>query len=71
MIYEMITKLVLPCTFRCCEIYGVPYCAFNVSAVSELEVFLLGIAGHMTTRRGPDVARGPDVVHHCLSGTHV
>src|SRR6218665_2072429 len=66
MIYEMITKLVLPCTFRCCEIYGVPYCAFKVSAVSELEVFLLGIAGDMTTRRGPDVARGPDVVHHCF-----
>jgi len=27
-------------------------------------IFLLGVAGHMTTRRGPDVARGPDVVHH-------
>src|SRR6218665_2417901 len=23
----------------------------------------------MTTRRGPDVARGPDVVHHCSTGT--
>src|SRR6218665_3761778 len=22
----------------------------------------------MTTRRGPDVARGPDVVHHCITG---
>jgi len=28
-------------------------------------IFQLGVAGHMTTRRGPDVARGPDVVHHC------
>src|SRR6218665_303899 len=48
----------------------VPYCGFNVSAVSELVVFLLDIAvhtdnaRHRTTRRGPDVARGPDVVHH-------
>jgi len=64
MIEKMITKLVLPCTFRCCEINCVPYCEFNGSAVSELGVFLLGIAGHITTRRGSDVARGPDVVHH-------
>ena len=27
-------------------------------------IFLLAMAGHMTTHRGPDVARGPDVVHH-------
>ena len=26
-------------------------------------IFLLRVAGHMRTRRGPDVARGPDVVH--------
>jgi len=44
----------------------VPYCRFNVSAISELVIFLLEIAGHMTTRSGPDVARGPDVVHHCF-----
>src|SRR6218665_1698536 len=25
---------------------------------------LFNIVGHITTRRGPDVARGPDVVHH-------
>src|SRR6218665_2983992 len=62
-----------PCTFRCCEMNLVPYCRFIVSAVSELVILLLNIAGHMTTRRGPDVARGPDVVHHwcrsfnCLS----
>ena len=42
-----------------------PFCGFNVSAVSKLVMFLLDVAGHMTTRRGPDVARGPDVVHHC------
>src|SRR6218665_1274214 len=28
-------------------------------------LFLLDVAGHIGTRRGPDVARGPDVVHHC------
>ena len=25
------------------------------------------MAGHITTRRGPDVPRGPDVVHHCFT----
>jgi len=30
-------------------------------------IFLLGVAGHMTTHRGPDLARGPDVVHHCFT----
>src|SRR6218665_394705 len=39
------------------------YCAFNVGAVSVLVAFLLDIVDHMTTRRGPDVARGPDAVH--------
>ncbi len=37
---------------------------FNVSVVSDIVAFLVDIAGHLTTRRGPDVARGPDVVHH-------
>src|SRR6218665_1816214 len=31
----------------------------------KLLLFLLNVAGHIRTRRGPDVARGPDVVHHC------
>src|SRR6218665_3996282 len=64
----MIVSWFSPCTFslksfRCCEIR--PKCVgFNVSAVSEIVDFLFGLAGHLTTRRGPDVARGPDVVHH-------
>src|SRR6218665_4123850 len=29
-------------------------------------LFLLDVAGHIGTRRGPDLARGPDVVHHCI-----
>jgi len=28
------------------------------------------MASHLATRRGPDVARGPDVVHHCFMGNH-
>ena len=28
--------------------------------------FLFTVAGHMTTRRGPDVTRGPDIVHLCF-----
>jgi len=28
----------------------------------------LDTAGHTRTRRGPDVARGPDVVHHWFRG---
>src|SRR6218665_2631544 len=32
----------------------------------KLLLFLLDVAGHIRTRRGPDVARGPDVVHHCF-----
>ena len=36
----------------------------NVNASSKSLFSLLDIAGHMATRRGPDVARGPDVVHH-------
>src|SRR6218665_1767142 len=34
--------------------------------ISGLKIitFLLDPAGHTRTRRGPDVARGPDVVHH-------
>ena len=27
---------------------------------------MLDVAGHIRTRRGPGVARGPDVVHHCF-----
>jgi len=30
-------------------------------------IFLLELVGHLTTRCGPDVARGPDVVYHCLN----
>jgi len=33
-------------------------------SVLKSRFFLLDLAGHLTTRRGPDVARGPDVVHH-------
>jgi|SRR6218665_300683 len=41
---------------KCCEIR--PRCkpiGFNVSVIVD---FLLDLAGHLTTRRGPDVARG-------------
>lgn len=48
---------------RGCEIRGMRYCGFNVSAVSEIVAFLLDIASHMINHRGPDVALGPDVVH--------
>ena len=37
--------------------------------MSVIVDFLLDLAGHLTTRRGPDVARGPDVVHHCSTET--
>jgi len=35
----------------------------QMSGLTE-SLSLLDTAGHMRTRRGPDVARGPDVVHH-------
>src|SRR6218665_369471 len=57
-------------SFRCCLGLNVKgLCrlptAHSVSvAVLKSRFFRLDTAGHMTTRRGPDVARGPDVVHH-------
>ena len=33
------------------------------SILMSVPIFLLDTAGHMTTRHGPDVARGPDVAH--------
>jgi len=30
-------------------------------------VFLIYVAGHMTTKYGLDVARGPDILHHLTS----
>jgi len=37
--------------------------------LKKYSLFLLDTAGHTRTRRGPDVARGPDVVHHCCRPT--
>ena len=36
---------------------------------AKLWIFLLGVTGHTRTRHGPDVARGPDVMHHWCSLT--
>src|SRR6218665_3522275 len=38
------------------------HCKLNVWT-SKYSLFLLDTAGHTRTPRGPDVARGPDVVH--------
>ena len=32
-----------------------------------LDLILLDMAGHILSRRGPDVSRCPDVVHHCVT----
>ena len=29
-------------------------------------IFMLRVAGHITPRRGPDLTRGPDAVHHVI-----
>src|SRR6218665_4050350 len=35
--------------------------------VLKSRLLRLDMAGHLTTRRGQDVACGPDVVHHCTT----
>src|SRR6218665_3131921 len=72
MIDEMIIKLALLCfsgkdhedivKLEVCEIADL-----IKMPGGKLWIFLLGIAAHMRTRRGPDVARGPDVVHPCCT----
>ena len=70
MIDDMIIKLALLC-FSGKDHQNVV--KLEVCAIADLinepgakyGIFLLGVVGHMTTRRWPDdVARGPDVVHH-------
>src|SRR6218665_2547442 len=53
--------------FMCyfCEIVTAPIQTKCMSL--KLSRFLLDTAGHLRPRRGPDVARGPDVVHHCFT----
>jgi len=41
--------------------YMYRYKSFTVLSIR----FLLYVARHTTTRRGPDVARRPDFVHNC------
>ena len=69
MIEEIIIKLALLC-FSGKDHENVV--KLGVCAIADLinepgakyGIFLLGVLGHMTTLRGPDVARWPDIVHH-------
>ena len=54
---------------RCATLFHITRVAVDLMQVLILKysLFQLDAAGHMTTRREPDVARWADVVHHCFT----